>query len=64
MDEQFDRNFVEKIYLTASGGPLYKINVKNFKKFLFYVPSIPIGNEKIFVLHLITKFMKLEAKCI
>ena len=31
-----DRNFVEKIYLTASGGPLYKINLKNFKKFLYH----------------------------
>ena len=27
-----DRKFVEKIYLTASGGPLYKINLKNLKK--------------------------------
>ena len=27
-----DNKFIEKIYLTASGGPLYKVNVKKFKK--------------------------------
>ena len=45
-----DRNFVEKIYLTASGGPLYKINLKILKSFcITSVKASKLENGKKFL---------------